>query len=147
MKSGELLLPNEVLGEAGDRFSIDSSLAKHLSLLIHEERITCHEGRLLTVFHPLRTAQQKAEAGKGFSGVDMEAATVAAVCEKQGIPFGCLKVVFDPVEMELPITDRGRLDKKAFLKLPTLLKNHLACQRNLARVLGRLLTSSSSITP
>ena len=133
MKSGDLLLPTEIWSEAGDRFTPE---ATSLSL-------PHHSGPLLTVFNLLKTVTEKTVWGnKGAYGVDMETAAIAAVCHKKGVPLISLRVVFDPVTMELPGLTVGAILKKSWLQIPRLIRMNLICQKNLALLLNRFLQTS-----
>lgn len=145
LRPGELLLPTEVHSESGDIFSPDRDHADRLANLIEEESIPCHTGSLLTVFNALKKTAEKTTAGKrGYVGVDMETASIASLCRKNGIPLVSLRVVFDPLEMELPGTDAAGTLQQAF-KIPQLVRMNLTCQQSLSRVLARFLNTSRSV--
>jgi nucleoside phosphorylase len=63
-----------------------------------------HRGRLVTVPQLAASPEQKRALGlqHGAVAVDMEAATLAELCHKKGVPFGCVRVVSDEVGMALP---------------------------------------------
>ncbi|MBI2067517.1 MAG: hypothetical protein HYT77_05865 [Deltaproteobacteria bacterium] len=140
LQSGDLILPTEIRSEAGDRFPLDQVGVKEISQIIEKEKITSHRGPLLTVFDPLTTKEQKKRAGEsGAIAVDMETAAIASICHKVNVPFASLRIVFDPVEMELPIDAKGKLTWKVILKIPQMAKAHWKCQKNLASVLKEFI--------
>jgi adenosylhomocysteine nucleosidase len=60
-------------------------------------------GRLVTVPHLVSEPDAKAELGErhGAVAADMESATVARACSREGIPFGCVRVISDDVRTAL----------------------------------------------
>ena len=63
-------------------------------------------GRLLTVDQMAGAPGAKLALGQksGAVAVDMEAATLARRCSKEGVPFGCVRVVLD--EVQTPLSPR-----------------------------------------
>jgi adenosylhomocysteine nucleosidase len=60
-----------------------------------------HRGRVISVPQLASTPEQKRALAveHGALAVDMEAATLAAVCRQQGVPFGCVRAVSDEATM------------------------------------------------
>lgn len=142
MKSGELILPTEIRSEANDSFKPDPEGSEKLSNIIEGEKIPCHTGPLVTVFSPLRSPEEKRNAGrKGSIAVDMETAAIAGVCQKKNVPLVALRVIFDPVEMDLPINSQGKLSARGFFKIPKLMMMNRRCQGNLCQITEKYLQS------
>lgn len=140
IQTGELLLPTEVWSESGDRFSPDTAGSSRLAGLIEAAKLPCHTGPLLTVFNPLKRPAQKSAWGvRGAAGVDMETAAIAAVCQKKNVPFASLRVIFDPVEMELPVDEKGKVTWKGIFKIPQMIQMNRRCQRNLEKVVSSFI--------
>jgi adenosylhomocysteine nucleosidase len=62
-----------------------------------------NQGRLLTVPQLLGDPAEKSRLGQQFGAVavDMETATVARVCSRHGIPFGCVRAISDDLHTAL----------------------------------------------
>lgn len=136
LKTGDIVLPTEIWCEASDRFQPEPLLRSQLKQEIEKLKLTLHEGPLLTVFNPLKSPEQKKEAGqRGAMAVDLETAAVAAVCSIKTIPFVALRVVFDPVEMETPEFEPLKVIKKMPLQIPRLILMHRTCRKRLSMIL------------
>jgi adenosylhomocysteine nucleosidase len=63
-----------------------------------------HVGRLVTLDHPLRTAEEKTAAGHHHAAlaVDMESIAVAEVCRQKNVAFLAVRAVSDALDDELP---------------------------------------------
>ncbi|MBI2081976.1 MAG: hypothetical protein HYT76_00250 [Deltaproteobacteria bacterium] len=138
MRPGDIVLPTEIWCESPDRFSPDPTLRNRLKDEIQKSDLPLHEGPLLTVFNPLKSPEEKREAGKrGAIAVDMETVAIAAVCSKKGVSFVSLRVVFDPVEMEAPEFEPSKVIQKSPLKIPKLFWMNQNCRKNLSTLLER----------
>jgi nucleoside phosphorylase len=123
-----------------------------------EWRPPLHRGRLLTVNQMIATPQEKRQFGERHDAlaVDMESAVLARLCASRGVPFGCVRVLSDTVDMGLS-PDLARLfagEKLsitrvllALLRRPSLTAEFRRLARytrqasdNLAKALGELLT-------
>ena len=98
LKRNDVVLPNEVINEAGARYTIDVTLPPGAP----DRRFGT--GRLLTVDRMVMTAAEKAGLRERFGAdvVDMETSEVAAVCHERGVRFLALRVVSDEAGVDLP---------------------------------------------
>jgi adenosylhomocysteine nucleosidase len=62
-----------------------------------------HRGRLLTVARLIGTAEEKRALGREHQAVavDMETATIARLCSRREVPFGCVRVISDASDTPL----------------------------------------------
>jgi adenosylhomocysteine nucleosidase len=62
-----------------------------------------HQGRLLTVPHLVSNPEEKRRLGREHAAlaVDMETATLARLCSRHGVPFGCVRAISDDVDTAL----------------------------------------------
>src|SRR4051794_35107676 len=93
LQVGDLVLATEVVDGDGNRWPTTWPG----ELPAGEWRPPLHRGRLLSVPRLVCSPAEKRDLGKRFdaAAVDMETATVARLCSKHGIPFGCLRAVSD----------------------------------------------------
>lgn len=112
---GDVLLPGRVLYANDDPgFAIDRETRAHL-LERFSGALRVHEGALWTAEQPVATpaARRALAARSGAVAVDMEAAAVAAVALRAGVPFVAVKAICDPATRELPQRIVGALDRSA----------------------------------
>jgi nucleoside phosphorylase len=86
-------------------------------------RTSAVKGPILSVnrFILARTEKEELHAATGALAVDMESGVVAQRCAEVGIPFGCLRVISDGLEADLPpeldtVTDGERVRLLPLLK-------------------------------
>jgi len=98
LRRNDVVLPDEVIDEAGARFRIDVALPPGPA----DRRFGT--GRLVTVDRLIMTAAEKAALRSRFGAdvVDMETAAVAAVCHERGVRFLALRVISDEAGVDLP---------------------------------------------
>lgn len=96
---GDLLLATEVADVAGNRWPATWPG----DLPPGEWRPPLHRGMLLTVSRLVNTPDEKRSLAQqsAAAAVDMESATVARLCGKKGVPFGCLRAVSDDIDTGL----------------------------------------------
>lgn len=154
LKTGDLVIANEIRSEAKDRFQTDQKNREVMELLIREEQIPYRIGPILTLWK-MADAETKKKAGQsGVLAVDMETAAAAAVAAKKGIPILSLRVIFDPLDEELPFFEATANEgnplsflvknPKAILNVPKYFRMNQTCQRNLARVVSRFIDGYGS---
>lgn len=98
LRRNEIVIASEVLDLEGRRFSIDVAVpSQPLGARVRA-------GRLLTVDRIIRTAAEKAELRRAFGAdvVDMETASVAALCSERSVRFLSIRVVSDEAGIDLP---------------------------------------------
>jgi adenosylhomocysteine nucleosidase len=150
LKTGDLILANEIRSESGDRFIIGTQHAVSLlEQIIQEEQIPYRIGLLLTVWKMAGQEGKKKAGQSGALAVDMETAATAAVTAKKGISILSLRTIFDPLDEELPFLE-GPADEnnplaflikspKSILNIPKYFRMNQICQKNLARVIARFI--------
>jgi nucleoside phosphorylase len=123
-----------------------------------EWRPPLHRGRILTAARLIASPDEKQALGRQFDAVavDMETATLARLCSRRGVPFGCVRAVSDDCHTRLSpqipaLLSGGRLSPVRLvatlarypgltLDLWRLAKQTLLASQQLARALGELLT-------
>src|SRR5262249_43038152 len=96
---GDIILATEIADADGNRWPTTWPG----ELPPGEWRPPLHRGRVLTVPGLASSPEEKRNLGRQHEAlaVDMEAAAVARLCGKQGIPFGCVRAVSDDVRTAL----------------------------------------------
>jgi adenosylhomocysteine nucleosidase len=96
---GDVILATEVLDAEGDRWP--TSWPGELPAGPWQPPL--RRGKLLTVARLVSGPPTKGELGEkyGALAVDMESATVARECSRQGVPFGCVRAISDDVHTAL----------------------------------------------
>lgn len=91
LRSGDLIRPGSVVTEDGTHYG---TAAPH-------EPDHC----LASVSKPLRDPgqRQRLAARTGAMAVDMESAAMAAICQREHIPFRCLRAIADDMQQRLPV--------------------------------------------
>ncbi len=154
LMSGDLVVATEIRSETPtDHFATNLRGRELLEKLIREESLNYRTGPLITVWKMATKANKEVACQKGMLAVDMETAAIAAIAAKKRIPFVSLRVIFDPMEEELPFTEPftnetnplGFILKnpKALLKIPKYFRMNQICQKNLAAILTRVIDSQA----
>jgi adenosylhomocysteine nucleosidase len=142
LSAGELLVPAELIDDAGTRFTADPAWRARLCATLAGR---CRSEPLLTVREPLLTPRAKAEARErhGASAVDMEGAAVAQIAVQHGVPFLMVRSVADSALHVVPPALAAAVDRygrprprallQALLKRPAL----LLCVPGLAQSMSR----------
>ncbi|MBL6749932.1 MAG: purine and other phosphorylase-like protein, family 1 [Nevskia sp.] len=140
--SGELLVPNELVDDAGSRFAADPAWRARLVAVLAGR---CRAETLLTVREPLLTPRAKAEARQrhGASAVDMEGAAVAQIAWQYEVPFLMVRAVADTALHVIPPALAGTVDRfgrprpRALLAAMARRPALLLCLPGLARSMSR----------
>ena len=110
LQVGEVIVASEVVDESGN----------HWATSWPAER----SGRVLTSAQMIGEPDQKRMLGEKHQAdvVDMESSAVAEVCQRHGIPFGCVRVVSDDVTKPLSqrlmtLVESGRVSLWRLLQL------------------------------
>jgi nucleoside phosphorylase len=155
---GDLILANEVIDSEGKTWPVPWPG----SLPDGDWQPPLKRGRLLTTSHFVAAAEKKRNLGNQHHAlaVDMESATIASICSRNQIPFGCVRAISDaidtPVSVEVMTVLEGaavswaqlalllaRSPRKA-AELWRLAKATKFAGENLAKALGELLTLTLS---
>lgn len=102
---GTLVLAKKIVYEKeGEFFLSDERLLDKAKKLCGEKKWSCQVGGLVTVDRVVSSPHEKADLGALHEALalDMEAAALASVATRRGIPFLVAKAVLDPMEMALP---------------------------------------------
>jgi len=112
LKVGDIVMPDTLVSESGERLAIDFNFASNETTL----PAGLHVGPLLTIDRVATKAAEKESLGQQHQAiaVDMETLAVARVCHREKQRFLAVRVIFDPVEQELP-ADVERLVRKSTL--------------------------------
>ncbi len=153
-KVGDIVLATEVADTAGE--TIPTTWPGQLPA--GEWRPPLYRGRVLTAARLVSTPQEKRTLGRqhGAVAVDMETATVARMCRRAEIPFGCLRAISD--DWRTPLSPAlvdclagGRVSPLRLLKLlvrspgtiaelARLARQTRTAAEQLGKALGELLT-------
>jgi adenosylhomocysteine nucleosidase len=154
LQAGDVLLATEVIDLDGNRWPATWPG----DLPGGDWKPVLHRGRLLTVPRLVATPQDKAELGRKHDaqGIDMESAVVARMCNRSGIPFGCVRAISDDVRTALSprlvsLLSAGRVspwrlllalgrEPRIALELGRLAKQTRRAANQLGLALGELLT-------
>jgi adenosylhomocysteine nucleosidase len=94
LKTGDIVLATEVLDQSTGA-SWSTTWPPHP--LSGRREPPLHLGRMVSVPHLAATPKEKRALGKDLDAmaVDMESATLARMCHRAQVPFGCVRVVLD----------------------------------------------------
>lgn len=110
IRSGSLILANEVVTRDGERFSTDTTARKALHKLIGLGTHISHSpvfGSDQLIFSPRRKINLHLDTGA--AAVDMESHSVARAAADAGVPFLVVRVVSDNAYHRLPKSIRGSI--------------------------------------
>jgi nucleoside phosphorylase len=106
LSPGDVVIPERVRhADGGPGFTTDDEAAERLVAAL-SAHLPIHRGTLWSARHPIASATDKCALAEwsGAVAVDMEAAAIAAVAVRAGLPFIAVKAICDPVTRELPGT-------------------------------------------
>ena len=101
---GDVLIPDRIRYTRGDPgFATDADASERLAAAL-SDTLHVHRGALWSTPQPVATRlkKQALAARSGAIAVDMEAAPIAAVALRAGLPFVAVKAICDPAARELP---------------------------------------------
>jgi adenosylhomocysteine nucleosidase len=105
LEPGDLVLASSVRDESGESIAASEPLRKSFRTALDGLRFA--EGELVCATSVAATPLEKrALAGPGCLAVDMESWPAASAAREAGIPWIALRVIFDPLESELPAFTR-----------------------------------------
>lgn len=107
LSSGALICPEHVLDENGARYATDASWRASV-----QQSLVTTSGSLLSVYAPLLTVAEKADARRRFNtlAVDMESAAVADVAQRHSLPFISLRAIVDEAGDTVPTALNNAVD-------------------------------------
>ena len=114
LRSGQLILPRAVLGEAGYRHAVDDTLHGRLAAALAAAGLGTATGDMLGAVAAADTPSRKATLHRqgGAVAIDLESHLVAGAAAAAGIPFIVLRAVADPAERGLPPAALVGLDRE-----------------------------------
>lgn len=124
LSPGTLFVADAVVGADEPSVSFRADGLWHWRLLAGvRERVRVRRGVLATSARAVLSpaAKQALAARTGAAALDMEAAAVARVAARAGVPFAAIKAICDPLERCVPasalglVRESGRLDVRALL--------------------------------
>lgn len=105
LASGDVLLPAHVRcrDDATAGFATDPLICARIARQL-QDRLRVHRGDLWSSAHAVLHAAEKRQLAErtGAVAIDMEAAPIASVAARAGLPFVALKVICDPLAREWP---------------------------------------------
>ena len=136
LRSGTLILPDEIIDADGTRYSTDGAWLSALAAAISPD-VPVVTGPLLSVAHMLASAEDKraAHAATGAVAVDMESAAIAAVAGRMGLPFIAVRAVLDEAAHAVPSAVLAAVDESGTVGLGRLVLALLARRREIATLI------------
>ena len=110
--SGDLVLASSVRDEHGEYFAAPKPLVRGARQALRAGgSITVAEGELLCTTHVAATGEEKRALNRpGRLAVDLESGPAARAATRAGIPWLALRVVIDPLDVDLPAFTRDPRD-------------------------------------
>jgi len=121
LKPGDLVLPQQLLSESKELFSIDSAWLTQVS----KQLSTLHPNNGLLTESPMIVAESTAKKAINLQSnaiaLDMESIAIAQTARQHDIPAIVIRCIADPVEMSLPKAVSYALNEQGDVVLPKLL--------------------------
>jgi adenosylhomocysteine nucleosidase len=136
LKSGTLILPDEILEADGTRHRTDTTWLAALVAAIAPD-VAVVTGALLSMPRMLTSAEDKyaAHAATGALAVDMESAAIAAAAERHNVPFIAVRAVLDEADHTVPSAVLAAVDETGTVGLGRLILALLARRREIATLI------------
>ena len=136
LRSGTLILPDEIVDAGGRRYGTDSAWLSALAAAIAPD-VPVVTGPLLSVDHMLASAEDKRAAhdATGAVAVDMESAAIGAVAGRHGLPFIAVRAVLDEAAHTVPSAILAAVDESGSVGLGRLVLALLARRREIATLI------------
>lgn len=154
LKTGDVILVNEIRSETPtDRFISEPVWRKKMADALKKQNLPYHEGSIITAWKLAGKVQKEKFGQAGHAAIDMETAAIAAIIRRAGIPFLSLRVIFDPMDEILPLTDMPEgshpgmfviKNPKMLLKIPKYFQMNLKAQKTLSTALQSFLQEINS---
>ena len=122
ISSGDVLLPERV-ADAGGCLNTTESWRAAIVERLADTTLTVHGGLLHSVASVLGTASAKSAYGSstGAVAVDMESAAIVGAAQRHGVPAVVVRVVVDPVDVNLPLEILEQLDPYGSIRIKRVL--------------------------
>jgi adenosylhomocysteine nucleosidase len=130
MKPGDLVLPEEILEDAGgdvQKWPTNSPAQGRLSLLLGRAGIQVYGGKLFSSPVAILSPGEKLSLHRKTAAlaVDMESAGIACAARESGVPFLIFRAICDPADRTVPVELSSAIAQNGAVRVPTLL-GHLA---------------------
>ncbi len=122
LKAGDVVVPEHVVGAAGNIFAVDPSWrGKLLDRLA--DHPTVHTGSIAESSTIVATAagKQALQNRTGAVALDMESAGIARIASRHHLPFVIIRAIADPASMDLPKPVAIAVNRNGDVRLPVLL--------------------------
>lgn len=107
LSPGDLVLASSVLDEAGESLAVAEPILRAMRDALASEGPPAAVGEIVCATEVAATTGEKqALARPGRLAVDLESGAAARAAQHAGIPWLALRVVFDPIDAELPAFTR-----------------------------------------
>ena len=121
LAAGSVIVASEIVEPGGASWRPSSDL---VALALQVGDASVQEGRLATVDRIHGTEDEKRRVGRDLraDALDMESSGAARAAERSGVPFLCVRAIFDEIGFELPfdpsrmLTDDGDVRPAAALR-------------------------------
>jgi hopanoid-associated phosphorylase len=123
IKSGNLVLADELIDADGVTITVAKEWHKHVKTVLEKSALVLRSGSLLETKTLVSTSREKQQLHQQFQAValDMESIAVAKVAEAHHIPFLAIRVIADPVTMDLPQAVAYALNEQGDVQIGKLL--------------------------
>jgi nucleoside phosphorylase len=167
LATGDIVLASSVRDESGESIAVAEPVLRAARQALaaarpsgDHDRHKLVEGEILCATQVAATTEEKrALARPGRYAVDLESGPVARAAQRAGIPWLALRVVFDPLDAELPAFTRTAEPSyvgpalryalggpRAMVQLAQLARRARLANRSLTQALGRLAAMAGSFT-
>ena len=123
LRPGDLTLANQLIAENGDTLSVPADWLEVTREALADS-IEIHTGWLVESSNIITSSQQKIALRDQTHGyaLDMESFACADIARQAALPFLAIRVIADPVDMDLPEAVIRAIDKNGKLVLSKLLR-------------------------
>lgn len=124
LKSGDLLLPEVLLADGGERYFTDKSWVERIGNSLRQERLHLHHGSMTSAQNVLINKKQKTDlhATTGALAADMESAAIVKTARSFGLPCIVIRAVLDEADTAIPETIMKHTDEFGKADVPGLLR-------------------------
>ena len=141
LRTGSLVLADTVR-HRGEEILVSSEIVSAARDALESKRHEVHVGACECIEDVADPQRKRELAASGALSVDMESGPLAAWAASQGVPFLSLRVVLDPVDVDLPFQTEGSIMAPVFrhpIAAIRVGRSAVRAGRALGRALGDLL--------